>query len=494
MHLNNYILIPFIFHGSLKRHFKKYTFWCKDKEMQPQKICKTVHQYSKHPIPAEDMDRLMEIAEDCRSVKNYVFQRYGGIGSLSKLHPGYTIQNEMTESGLRQRLGMPSVYFYLAMFDALADIRSQWTMTKSKIMKLVGANENLTPDEKHYIRFALNVGNVFEAILNRKPVQNLPKDIQRRYEQLAAEVDEEKLRRYLCRQARKYKNSLHAEAAQGFSISERAYRYADGGIHISTKTPRRRIFVPLTDANQYDRQLYIRLHPEESRLEIKVPVDVKVRRHKDYTNTVGIAVGVNTMLTTDAGNAYGEELGKLHYQYANWVRVQTGRYNRNKSSNPGRVKYRRTKNRHEERIHSYINQELNRFLREEKPAVVYMVKLPRPGAQVGNKRGNHYLSMWQRGYIRRRLVQKCMENSVEVVEVLGKDISRQCSICGHVGAAERDGKAHMPEAETSGGGGKTPACGGAARFVCRACGHSADAKVNTARNVKRRGEAGLVVR
>ena len=108
----------------------------------PEKICKTVHQYSKEPIPETDMQKLMEIAEDYKKVKNYVYSRYGGIRSLSKLNPGYTVQNEMTRSGLRAELAMPSVYFYLAVFDALGDIKSQWTRTKSKLLKLIAVNRS----------------------------------------------------------------------------------------------------------------------------------------------------------------------------------------------------------------------------------------------------------------------------------------------------------------------------------------------------------------
>ncbi len=76
--------------------------------MKPSKtVCRTVHQYNKEPVPAEDMGKLQEIAEDYRQVKNYVYTRYGGTGSLSKLYPGYTVQNEMTDSGLRAELSLP---------------------------------------------------------------------------------------------------------------------------------------------------------------------------------------------------------------------------------------------------------------------------------------------------------------------------------------------------------------------------------------------------
>ena len=136
----------------------------------PDKICKTIHQYNKVPVPKGDMQKLLEIAEDYKTVKNYVYDRFGGIGSLSKIYPGYTVQNEMTKSGLRAQLGMPSVYFYLAVFDALGDIKSQWTRTKSKLQKLLAANQNLTPEEKHYLRFILKVSNAFGAVLNGEPV------------------------------------------------------------------------------------------------------------------------------------------------------------------------------------------------------------------------------------------------------------------------------------------------------------------------------------
>jgi len=318
-------------------------------------MCKTVRQYSKGVIPERDMEKLREIAEDYRKVKNYVYARYGSIGSLSKLYPGYTVQNEMTASGLRSDLEMPSVYFYLAVFDALGDIKAQWSRTKSKILELVGKHEGLSPEEKHYLRFLMKVNNAFEAVLNEKEIR-LPKELQKKQEELASLVDTEKLHRYLCRQARKYHEKQHTSAADGFALSEKAYRYGDHGIYISIKEKRKRVFVPLTDNNEYKRQLYIRLYPDEGKLEVRAPVDVAVKSHKDYTNVVGIAMGYHTMLTTDQGHRYGEELGRYQTEYAEWMRRQTGIYNRNRKDNPGREKYEARKRRYTSQLHSYINQ------------------------------------------------------------------------------------------------------------------------------------------
>ncbi len=174
--------------------------------MPVDKVCKTIHQYSKEPLKEADMQKLLEIAEDYKKVKNYVYSRFGGLHSLSKLYPGYTVQNEMTASGYRETLGMPSVYFYLAIFDALGDIKLQWTRTKTKISKLMNQNESFTEEDKHYLRFLIKVSNGFEEVLNQKPVE-LPRTLQKQYSELAAKVDAERLNRYLIK-----------KQAQGISV------------------------------------------------------------------------------------------------------------------------------------------------------------------------------------------------------------------------------------------------------------------------------------
>lgn len=431
--------------------------------MSSHTICKTIHQYNKLPISTEEMEKLLEIAEAYRKVKNYVYIRFGGIGGLSKIYPGYTAQNEMTKSGLRLKLKMPSAYFYLAVFDALGDIKSQWTRTKSKILELINKNENFTADEKHYLRFLLKVSNAFEQVLIGREIR-LKKEIDEQYTLLAEKIDTGKLHRYLCRQVRKYHVKQHTEKAEGFSISERAYRYADHGIYISIKEKRKRIFIPLTDNNRYKTQLYISLYPEKCNIEIKVPLYVSVQKFEDYTRQVGIAMGMYTMLTTDEGHCYGEELGRYQIAYADWLRIQARSYSLNKEQNPGREKYKSKRRKLQEQLHNYINHELNQFLQTEKPESIYIVKLPKPQAGGMNKEINNSVTKWQRGYIRKRLEQKCKEQSVEIVEVLGKDISNECSRCGKIGQKSEG------------------------RFVCPACGYDIQEKVNTARNVKKRGQ------
>lgn len=150
---------------------------------------------------------------------------------------------------------------------------------------------------------------------------------------------------------------------------------------------------------------------------------------------------------------------------SDWVREQRARYMANIHVNPGRKKYEAKKQRMTEQLHSYINMELNRFIREEKPQIVYIPKLPRPQRHGGDKAINHTVSMWQRGYIKSRLRQKCAEQDIEFVEVFGKDISNECSRCGAIGKKKED------------------------IFYCNACGYSIEERQNTAQNAKKRGLA-----
>lgn len=431
--------------------------------MPPEKVCKTVHQYNSKVISGKDMEKLQEIADDYNKVKNYVYARFGGINSLSKIYPGYTVQNEMIETGLRNELELPFVYFNLAVFEAIGNIKSQWTKTKTAVLKRVNSNEGFTDEEKHYLRYLLKVSNAFEEVLNHKPVK-LKAELQEKYEQLSKNVNTKKLNNYLCRQVRSLHVKQYSENADGFSLTERAYRYGNHGIYITIKEKRKRVFIPLTDNNQYNRQIGIKLYPQEGNIEINVPIDVKIQRNKDYKRQTGLALGMYTMLTTDEGHVYGERLGEYQIQLSDWIREQAVKHKADKGDLYGRKKYTARKHRMTEQMHSYINMELNRFLKTEKPAVIFISRLPPPKKHEGDKAINHSVNLWQRGYIKNRLYQKCQEKSVKVVEVFGKGISSECSRCGADGY-KREGT-----------------------FICQVCGYQTQEKHNAAQNIRNRGK------
>ena len=426
-------------------------------------ITKTAHQYSVGSISAEVMTKLVAIAEDYRSVKNFIYRRYSGIKSISKLYPGYTVQNEMTKSGLRKQLGLPGAYFYPAIFEALVDIRNQWDREKKIVGRNVRRNENFSEADRHYVLFLLSIEKAFVAVLNRQPM-SLTAKFQKRYEELAKLVDTNKLENYLRRQIRKIHKIPQTDGANRFSVTIDGYRYDDHGIYLATKEYRQRAFILLTDNNRYTRQLDVRLRTEEMAIEVQVPIEVRIHQHEDYIAEVGLAMGMRVMLTTDHGHVYGEDYEKYHQALIAWQRGEHTKYQKNRCANLGRKKYEAGKNRREEHLHSYINKELNRLIRTEKPRVIYIMKFPQENRRYGEKNVSWSIHAWQRGYIRKQLMLKCREHSVELVEVFGKGIGTECSRCGNTGKRENG------------------------VFSC-ACGFQAPEKQNVARNAKKRGMA-----
>ena len=431
-------------------------------------VTRTVKQYNSMPIPPEDLKELVRIGKSYRALKNIAFDRYGGVTGLPKLYGRNAIEKELLAAGIREELSLPSIYFQMAIKEASANMQKEWTLTKRRIRNLAERNRNFTADDVHYIHFILKVDQAFMAVcLRKEPV--LPESHREAYGGLAAKVDGKRLDNYIRNKVRKYHKRLKAVKQDTFSVDRRGYSYRGHSIELASGRARKRISIPLTDGRAFDRQLKIRLIPGEQGIEIYAPIGVRVREHGGYIDKVGIALGMDPMLTTDKGRVYGAELKR--YQDA-CESLMIDRDERPKDSMragardiPGGKKYLAKKKRSEEQLRSYIGKELNRFLRDEEPAAVYLPKHP-PMAGAG--RGDS--PKWKRAretgiYILEHLGQKCEERGCAVVRVPGRGIGTTCSDCGSL-----KGKIE----------------GGA--FICGACGYKEKVQINSARNALKRGQ------
>ncbi len=438
------------------------------------KICKAVHQYSKGKISSENMDVLMEIGHGCMVTRNYIYQRYGGIKSLVKVYSGYEVDSEVRADGFREKIGLPSVYFSASVSRALADIRIMWAQVRNGINDAVSKNERFSPEDRHYIRFVLKTDVCYGDILSGKST-SLPEKIQPGYEKVIADFGVgsgqrvKNLNRYICRQTRKRLHRQHTDNKLRFTIKKQGYRYGelDGehGIFLATKVNRQRMFIPLTDANVYDRMLDISLNPQEKSIEIIIPIFVNIRQHEDYTDEIGISLGLWNMITINTGNIYGSNFGKMQQEISRFILGENYRKELENASDT--QKYRARKEKMDMALKNYVNMEINRMLAQEKPKVVYMAKLPRnSGMHTKGTGDTHLLRMWKKGFVTERLQWKCQKNGIKIVEVIGKGIGRECSACGQTGYIDGE------------------------KFKCSACGFEENKKVNGARNALNRGKTG----
>lgn len=428
-------------------------------------VTKTVWQYSE-ALPEETMEFLRGIARDYNRVKDCVYGRYSGIGGLDRLAPAYGILNEMRRCGLRESLGLPSVYYELAVADAVADIRSAWGTVRRKVGALIAANGNLGADDRAYLRTVLRLDGVYAAVLNRRE-HATPRNAQ------GLDVDAARLDNLLRRLTRKCLTRPAPRADSSFRISPNGYSYGGGAIRVAGREPRRRVPIPLRDGRSFDRQILVRVMGD--RVALAVPVGARVRRHPDYAGTVYVHVGYRDMLTLPDGTVYGEGLGglvapeteRLARKNRERQRVRAprlsdgggpGRAERVRANNLGRLKYDRQKGRARRRTETFVNTEINRMLRTERPGRV-VVAAPSGGRPLHGPAGRLSSGSYY-GYIRGRLAYKCLVNSVELVEVRARGAWGACSSCGAQGT--RRGPA----------------------FSCPCCGLEAPAAVNTARNIR----------
>ncbi len=433
-------------------------------------IIKTIWQYSES-LPEETMEFLRGIASDYCRVKNSIYKRYSGIGSVNKLTPVYTVLNEMRYSGLREQLNLPSVYYELAIADAVTDIKASWGVVKNKIGDLITANDNLSAQDRLYLRTVLRLNNVYAAILNREEYE-MPQNAQ------GLEIDVKRLNSLLCRLTRKYLKTPETDNMSSFRISPNGYSYKDGAMRIVCRTPRKRIPIPLRDDRTFDRQ--IQIHIKNDFVALAIPIEAKVKKHDDYINTVYIHVGYQDMFTLSNGRVYGKALDALvgpetqrlakknrerRKMYTVYMQnAENGNIKKAdaiENNNLGKLKYDRQKEKERLRTTAYINSEINKMLRTEKPREIVVTKpVTKNKAEYRSKSVNRKLSRSFYSYIRERLLYKCRLNGVQLVEINSKGTGKRCAVCGAQG--KRQG----------------------IEFLCEACGAKTTVPLNSAKNIE----------
>ena len=132
-------------------------------------------------------------------------------------------------------------------------------------------------------------------------------------------------------------------------------------------------------------------------------------------------------------------------------------------NNLGKMKYDSMKTRERIKTQDYINSELNRMLKWEKPARIVIVR------PVTKNRTKHYsaeanlkLNRSFTGDIRKRLAFKCQVHSIELVEIISKGTGSICAACG------MEGKRWKGE------------------FTCENCGQKTTIALNSARDIEKK--------
>ncbi len=432
-------------------------------------------------LSEENMTFLWRIAADCAKVKTDVYGRYSGIRQLGSLASVFDIQTAMRHCGLRERLGLPSVYYETAVRDAVADIKSMWGIVKNRIRTCITANDNLSADDRMYIRTVLKLDSLYAAVLGggKHPMPE---------KTVGLKLDVKRLDNLLRRLTRRFLVKPETGRADSFCVTAGGYAYKDGQLFLVSGERRRRVAIPLKDQKTTDRQ--IRVFVREKYADIAIPVESHIKKHDDFRNTLYVHLGYQCMCTLSSGSVYGVQLGKLasartqRLMEKNRGRGRIRAVHRESAAsgsmgkaavieenNLGRTKYDRQKKKERARIETYINSELNRMLETEKPAKIVITKPVVAGKKKSEyKPANRMMTESPQGYVRKRLSEKCRMHSVVLEEINSRGTGSVCSRCGSQGERVRGD------------------------FRCSSCGYTGTIAWNGAKNIEHKYKSMTSVR
>ena len=432
-------------------------------------------------------DEILLIGTIQRNIKNYVWSRYSGIGSLLK-QSGWTIRDELIQQNLLSKK-ITKTFSRVAIEKSASTIKSNWIATKKKVKKAIAQNENLTKDDKHYLYLCLKHTPTLYNILNYKKVNyatDYLKDLS---------VNVHRLNNLLRRYIRRYKTKSHTNKANVI-IDSNIYKF-DFNNNIFTFTGKKknsRIEITLVGnipklkgtlelvKNQKANQYY--LHVPLERIIIKKELTEK-------SEILGLDVGITDLITLSNGSVYGANSAELFYTLSDNLvnknrsrlfaykqkleqRILTEQDPSKKSVLESKLKNLEENNlsskkriskisKYKSRIVSHINCELNKMVKDEdvKEVVREDLNWSSKKKNVSRKQQNRF-STWSKGVLLERLSIKLTEKGIKETIVNPAYTSQVCCKCNHLG--NRKGK----------------------EFKCLNCNLSIDADFNASINTKKR--------
>jgi putative transposase len=423
----------------------------KKKKPQPfkkKRVKRAVKQQAYYTIP-EDDSVIQELTERIRNAKNYMYSRLSGINSYLLIQKDNAIRDEWRKNKqLVEQFKLPARFWAITLADAIGNIKSLWSNACKKMKAAARENDNLTDEEKEYIRYVCSAPPLFGAILIRQGFKK-PK----RIEKLA--IRETYVHNLIRRYARRYRGETPYTHSSTFHLDKNMYKYVqeDGVtyIEISTHQKNKRTRLKCSNHNVYKKNIRVTIN--EGVFTLAHTMTSKEKQIWTEENEVGVDKGYKTLLVSSSGHHYGEKLNSMLSQETERLNLVNKRRNpyyakvreleakgeyekaeRIRLNNLGTKKYDKKKNQHDARMKSTLNAEMNRFIETEKPSrlgiedlsfVSWDDKMP--------KHVRRKLNRWIKGYIDERLEFKCSLNGITYEYVNAAYTSQECHKCGCLG-------------------------------------------------------------
>lgn len=435
-------------------------------------------------------DEILLIGTIQRNIKNYVWSRYSGIGSLLK-QSGWTIRDELIQKDLLSKK-ITKTFSRVAVEKSASIIKTNWIITKKKVKRAIAQNENLTKDDKHYLYLCLKHTPTLYNILNYKKVNyatDYLKDLK---------IDVHRLNNLLRRYIRRYNTKSHTNKAN-VVLTSNLYKFNPSNNEFSFTGKKRNSKVKITLIGNIPKlkgTLELVRNQKSNQYYLHVPLD-RIITKKNMTNEseiLGLDVGITDLITLSNGSVYGANSSELFYTLSdNLVNKNRSRLfsykqrleqrilieqdiskksileqklNNLENNNLGSKKRISKISKYKSRIASHINCELNKMVKEEDIQEIVREDLnwsskKRKKRKVSRKQQNRF-STWSKGLLLERLSVKLAEKGIIETIVNPAYTSQVCCKCNHLG--DRKGK----------------------EFKCSNCNLSIDADFNASIIIKKR--------
>ena len=432
-------------------------------------------------------EEILLIGTVQRNIKNYVWSRYSGIGSLLK-QSGWTIRDELVQKDLLSKK-ITKTFSRVAIEKSASIIKINWIITKKKVKKAITQNENLTKDDKRYLYLCLKHTPTLYNILNYKKVDysiDYLKDLK---------VDVHRLNNLLRRYIRRYKTKSHTKQTNVI-LTSNLYKFNPNNNEFTftgKKSYSQLKIALIGNIPKLKGTLELVKNQKSNQYYLHVPLD-RIIIKKDMTEQseiVGLDVGITDLITLSNGSVYGANSAELFYNLSdNLVNKNRSRlfsYKRKleqrilteldqskkvileqklknlENNNLGSKKRNSKISKYKSRIVSHINCELNKMVKEEDIQEIVREDLTWSNKKknISKKQQNRF-STWTKGVLLERLSVKLTENGITETIVNPAYTSQVCCRCNHLG--DRIGK----------------------EFKCSNCNLSIDADFNASINIKKR--------
>jgi len=341
------------------------------------------------------IEDLKEIGKNYRSDINYFYSRYSGIKNINRID-----FREIRDKDLKEieHLRLKGNYLQRCLNASLGNIKSMWSNTLRLIKSNINANNNLSEEEKHFlyiviksrafVDYVVNTNKTFEDLMKNKYFSKWKK------ENKDFELNEKKLRQYLRRQIRRMKPSIpNTKKENHFKINKFLYSFKENKLYISNPFQKgQRIELISKNTKQYQTEATVKI--DGNKLRIGFPIEVKQKSLKNNgVNEIGIDKGFIDLITTSNNKIYGhrycdeikghidkylltqKERGKYWSLYYKYKTINPEKAERIKKNNLGYIKFNKNKKLTQESKKKFINESINRFIKEERPTEIIVEDL-----------------------------------------------------------------------------------------------------------------------